>query len=72
MYEVVTAKFTQNENLKAKLRSTANKTLVECNPNDPFWGIGLGLGNPNIWDQGKWKGTNKLGEILGRIREEMR
>ena len=72
MLEAVEAKFQQNPHLKEKLVSTGNKTLVECNPKDPYWGIGLGLQNPDIWEQSKWKGENKLGEVLGQVRDMVR
>ena len=72
MHEAVTAKFSQNDYLKTKLMSTNNKMLVECNPRDPYWGIGLELDDIKVWEQGQWKGVNKLGEMLGQIREELR
>ena len=72
MYEVVLAKFQNNPLLKKRLLDTGNKTLIECNPSDPYWGIGLGLQETDIWNQSKWKGENKLGQILGIVREELK
>lgn len=61
MYEIVKAKFTQNENLKKQLLATGNDILVEGNTwNDTYWGICRG------------RGQNKLGKILMRVRTELR
>ncbi len=61
MYKVVTCKFTQNEDLKEKLLATGDKTLIEGNAwNDRYWGVCKG------------KGQNKLGQILMRVREELK
>jgi ribA/ribD-fused uncharacterized protein len=61
MYEIVKAKFTQNEDLKAKLLATGDKELQEGNTwNDKIWGVCNG------------KGQNHLGKILMRVREELR
>ena len=72
MRNILLAKFTQNVDLKEKLLGTLNKTLIECNPKDPYWGIGLSLGNPNIWVPARWKDENRLGKILSSVREEIR
>lgn len=61
MYEIVKAKFTQNEDLKEKLLATGNEELQEGNTwNDRIWGVCNG------------KGQNHLGKILMRVREELR
>ena len=72
MYEAVFGKFQQNSLLKDRLLNTGNKTLVECNPNDPYWGIGLHLQHKDIWEPSKWKWENKLGQILGIVRDELK
>lgn len=60
MYEVVKAKFTQNEQLKVKLLNTGDQYLEEGNTwSDSYWGTCNG------------KGKNILGKILMRIREEL-
>ena len=61
MYQINKAKFTQNQKLKQLLLNTENKILREASPYDSYWGIG-----PD------GKGKNKLGEILMRIREELK
>lgn len=60
MYEVVKAKFTQNEELKIKFLDTGDSILEEGNTwRDTFWGTVNG------------RGQNNLGKILMRVREEL-
>lgn len=61
MYEIVRAKFTQNEDLKLKLLSTGEEYLEEGNS----WG-------DRIWGTVNGKGQNNLGKILMRVRNEIR
>lgn len=65
------AKFSQNENLRKMLLATAGTTLVEASPYDPVWGIKLSEDNPDCHDRSKWKGTNWLGEVLTKVREDL-
>lgn len=70
-FEMMTAnilKFTQNSELKASLIATGDKILVECNPKDPVWGIGLSENDPLILDESNWKGQNLLGKVLMEVR----
>ena len=69
MCTALTAKFTQNEKLKGFLKATEKKTLIEANAFDKFWGVGLSLGDKNLWDPSKWKGANNLGKLLENVRE---
>jgi len=61
------AKFLQNPDMFKVLMETRSKLLVEVNPVDPIWGIGL------TGDEARagipWKGTNWLGEVLTKLRE---
>ena len=61
-------KFNQNKDLKQALLDTAGTELVECNPYDRIWGIGLGLNDLRIYDKTKWKGKNLLGKVLTELR----
>ncbi len=61
-------KFTQNELLKQVLLSTEDKIIVEASPTDRIWGIGLGMDDPNRFDENMWRGTNWLGEAIMRVR----
>lgn len=61
MYRVIRAKFAQNSELTRALLATGDALLVEENTwNDTYWGV---CGN---------RGQNRLGEILMRIRAELR
>lgn len=60
MYEIVKAKFTQNEALAKLLLATGDAYLEEGNWwHDTTWGVCNGVGQ------------NKLGKILMRVREEL-
>src|SRR5262245_37743998 len=61
MLEAVRAKFTQHDDLKATLLGTGDAKLVEHTTNDSYWG-----------DGGDGSGKNRLGQILMRVREELR
>lgn len=62
------AKFTQNEHLASLLLATKGTDLVEANPNDPIWGIGLAENHPDAQNPKRWRGQNKLGQILTELR----
>ncbi len=72
VYQGNYAKFTQNTNLLEKLFLTDKSELVEVNPSDTIWGIGLPPNNPQIYDKRKWRGQNKLGIILTKLREDLK
>jgi ribA/ribD-fused uncharacterized protein len=61
MLEAVRAKFTQHDDLKVTLLGTGDAKLVEHTANDSYWG-----------DGGDGSGKNRLGQILMRVREELR
>ena len=72
MYTGLLSKFKQNSYLAQVLESTGEDTLVEANPHDSVWGIGLGLDNPNVFNQREWKGNNQMGDILMAVRHTIR
>ena len=61
MHEAVLAKFTQHADLREILLATGDALLVEHTRNDAYWG-----------DGGDGSGRNRLGQILMRVREELR
>ena len=65
------AKFTQNPKLKKILLATKGTTIVEASPYDVIYGIGLSENDPNRFDRSKWRGTNWLGEVLMKLREDL-
>jgi hypothetical protein len=61
MYEILVDKYTRNEDLKRKLLETGSKYLEETNYwDDTYWGVYMG------------KGKNTLGELLMKIRNELK
>lgn len=65
------AKFTQNAVLHAALLATEGSTLVECCPYDTRWGIGLSQDDERALNRATWRGENRLGFILTRLRDEL-
>lgn len=66
MFDIQLAKFSQSKELKEKLLATDNKTLVEGNWwHDNYWGSCQCSRCQN-------KGKNKLGEILMKVREQLK
>ena len=65
------AKFGQNEHLLKLLLATVGTRLVEANPNDQVWGIGLAENHPDARDPKRWRGQNKLGDILTELRDRL-
>src|SRR5262249_3837572 len=50
------AKFTQNPEMLERLFATAGTTLVECNPEDSRWVIGLAIDDERRLDRKTWQG----------------
>ena len=71
VFEGLTAKFSQNEDLKAKLKATDNSILAECAVKDRIWGIGLSMNDPDRLKIDKWKGQNLLGYAFMTVRERL-
>lgn len=60
MYDLVRAKFFQNESIQSILLQTGNQELIEGNSwRDTYWGVYQGTGK------------NKLGKILMAVRDEL-
>lgn len=65
------AKFTQNPHMLEWLLTTVGKTLVEASPWDNIWGIGLDGNDPRALSRDTWLGTNWLGEIITKVRDDI-
>jgi ribA/ribD-fused uncharacterized protein len=61
MYRAVRAKFETHAELRTLLLATGEEDLLEDSPTDAYWGIGA-----------DGKGLNRLGQILMRVRAELR
>lgn len=71
VYEGLLAKFSQNNDLKVKLKSTGDAVIAECAVKDRIWGIGLSMKDPDRFVKTKWKGQNLLGYSLMMVRERL-
>lgn len=71
VYEGLIAKFSQNKELKEKLKSTGNALLAECAVKDHVWGIGLSMKDIERLNRDNWKGKNLLGYTLMMVREKL-
>ncbi len=66
------AKYSQNPMLYEKLIESGNKKYVECAPYDKIWGNGLDNNNTLQTPEEDWKGTNRLGKVIMRLRNELK
>lgn len=71
VYEGLLTKFSQNEDLKMRLKATGRALLAECAVKDRIWGIGLSMKDPDRFDKSKWTGQNLLGYTLMAVRERL-
>ena len=69
VYKGLLAKFSQNKDLKDRLKSTGEAILAECAVKDLIWDVGLSMKDPDRLDKTKWKGQNLLGYTLMMVRE---
>lgn len=68
MFFIVVNKFMQNKTLAKKLVETRNCKLYEAN-RCPYWATGL---TSREWARGLIPGQNRLGNILEKVRDELR
>ena len=72
MYKINYEKYFQNTRLKNILLNTDDKILVEANPRDTRWAIGLSAEDDRVLDESQWQGENLLGKVLMQIRDELK
>jgi len=53
------------------LLETGDSIIAEAGPTDTIWGIGLSEDDPKALDPTQWRGENRLGKILVRVRQEI-
>lgn len=71
VYDANVAKFTQNKECYDALMETEGTELCEASPYDSIWGCGLNEEEARKIPKSEWPGTNWLGEILTRVREDI-
>ena len=70
MEKAVHAKFTQHPELRKQLLDTGDKPIGEASPRDTYWGIGTSVESEKSKHPTKWRGQNRMGRLLMKIREE--
>ena len=70
-YKASSAKYTQNTYFGQCLLDTDNKLLAEASTEKP-WGCGMKLDNAILKDSTKWTTVGIMGEVLMKVREELR
>ncbi len=53
MYQIVLKKFQQNHKIKAVLFTTGDTKIIEANANDKWWGGGIGIRSPDMFNPHK-------------------
>jgi ribA/ribD-fused uncharacterized protein len=71
VYQGNLAKFSQNAGAARQLKATGDAMLVEANPRDWIWGVGLAIDDPSVHSPAEWKGGNLLGRILTKVRSDL-
>lgn len=71
VYEGLIAKFSQNDELRKKLKDTQDAILAECAVQDRIWGIGLSMNDSNRQYLEQWNGQNLLGYTLMMVRDRL-
>ena len=72
MTTTLRSKFHQNPTLKKFLSEIKETTIAEANPSDLFWGTGIALFKQETTLINLYKGQNKLGMLLQKLREEFK
>ena len=68
MEKAVRAKFVQHPELRKELLATDDKLIGEADPRNTYWGIGTSMDLEKAKSPSKWRGQNKLGKILMKLR----
>lgn len=72
MYKINYEKYFQNTRLKNILLNTGDKMIIEANPKDTRWGVGLSAEDDRVLDESQWQGENLLGKVLMQVRDELK
>ena len=71
MEKAVLSKFSTNKKLCDSLLETGDSIIAECGP-DKYWGTGMRSSDPRSRSKDTWTGENHLGEILMKVRDQLR
>jgi len=71
MERALRLKFTQNTKARQFLTDTGDAVIVFTKQSQTYWGNGLSPTDEGNTDPSAWKGNNKLGELLMKIRSEL-
>ncbi len=72
IYEGLYAKYSQNEELKARLLSTGDQLLAECAVEDKIWATGISMKDERRSEMAEWTGQNLLGFATMLVRDKIR
>jgi hypothetical protein len=69
---ILRAKFTQHPELRTQLMETGTVALGYANARDKYWSIGTSEDTDKAKKPSKWPGKNRIGVLLGELRETLR
>ena len=72
LFKGLRAKFEQNSEAANFLLATGDITIIEANPKDSGFGVGLDLRQQDIWKREMWNGSNIQGKTLEKVRSILR
>ena len=72
MSRALSLKFKSSQVLAKTLLDTGEKTLVEANPHDKYYGAGRAMQDDELFQDPTAVGENKLGVLLMELRAQMR
>lgn len=72
MRRALDAKFRQHQSLADFLLDTGDSYLVEANPSDYFWGVGMAKTDEDIGVVDCHQGANMMGRLLMDLRGQLR
>jgi ribA/ribD-fused uncharacterized protein len=68
----VRAKFVQHPELRKQLLDTDEKQIGFADARDVYWGIGTSMTTEKVKFPSKWRGQNKLGKLLMKLRDDFK
>ena len=71
MYKAVKAKFEQDGLCNYCILNYLSQEFIEGSPYDKIWGVGIAYNDEKIFNKDNWLGTNLLGKILTKVRDEI-